>query len=100
MDAGRIVHHIGVMIPGKDITGPAHIGSKLIDFVKVLIQHISGNALISEVTNDKIIGGGVAEPRIPEIDTAHPKTFLLQSPYQVVTDKPAGSADQSPLAGR
>jgi hypothetical protein len=87
------VHHFGVMIPGKDIAGATHIGSKLINFVKVLIEHMSDKALISKVTSYKIIGGGVVEPRILEVDTAHPKLFFLQSPHQVVTNEPAGSAD-------
>ena len=34
----RIMHNIGIILTGKNKTGAPHIGSKLIDFIKLAVD--------------------------------------------------------------
>ena len=32
----RVVHHVGIVLAGEDVTGAAHIGGELVDLVKAV----------------------------------------------------------------
>ena len=52
----RIMHNIGIILTGKNKTGTPHIGSKLIDFVKLTIDGTVTYIHVAQVTDNKIIG--------------------------------------------
>ena len=52
----RIMHNIGIILTGKNKTGTPHIGSKLIDFVKLTIDGTVTYIHVAQVTDHKIIG--------------------------------------------
>jgi hypothetical protein len=49
------VHKIGVVLPGEDITGAAHVCRKLIDFVKAAIDNGATKAVVAQVADHEIV---------------------------------------------
>ena len=49
------------MLAGKNITGPAHVGSKLIDFIHAFIHDRLDHLRIAQISDHKIIGGQLTE---------------------------------------
>ena len=55
VDGGGVVHDIGIVLSGKDVSGPAHVGGKLVDLIDP-IHHIRYQPLIAQVSHDELIG--------------------------------------------
>ena len=47
------MHHVGVVLTGKDVAGSSHVGSKLINFVKPPIDHLPHEIWIAKIPMTK-----------------------------------------------
>ena len=94
VDLRRVVHHVGVVLAGEDVTGAAHIGGQLIDLVEAAVDGFTAHGRVAQVADDEVIGHGFAEARILQVHAAHPKAFLFQSLNEVAPDEAARTADQ------
>jgi hypothetical protein len=74
------MHEVSIMLAGKDVTGSSHVGSQLIYFIEAAVDYVSNDVLVTQVTDDKIIGYGFCKPGIPQIYTAYPKSILFKPP--------------------
>src|SRR4030042_1093475 len=99
VDGCRIVHHIGIMLSGEDISGTAHICGKLIYLIKETVEHVLAHVLIAKIADNEFIGNSGAELGVFEIDSPYPVPLTLQSDHQVVADKPTGSANKRRFHG-
>ena len=64
VDARRIVHHVGVMLAGKNVTGTAHVGRQLIDFVESTVDRRMADILATQIPDHEVIGQRVAILRV------------------------------------
>src|SRR5262249_8379152 len=87
INACRIVHHVGIVFTGEDVTGSAHIGRELIDLVEAAVDHMTDEIWITQVADHEIIGLGFAEPWELEIGASHPEAFALEPFDKMVTDE-------------
>jgi hypothetical protein len=92
------VHHVGIVLAGEDITSPAHIGCKLVDFIEGTIDHVPYEIWITQIADQKVIRLRLAKTWKLEISAPNPKSFPLEPTDQVVTDESAGPTDQRNLS--
>jgi hypothetical protein len=88
------MHDARVMLSGEYVTGAAHVGGELVDFIDAL-EDLAGEALIAKIAENKFVGGRLGEFMAFDIDGAYPEALLFQPFYQVSPDKSAGSVDQN-----
>jgi hypothetical protein len=88
------VHYVGIVFTGKDVSGPAHIGCKLINFVETAIDHMSYEVRITKVADYEIISLRFTETRELEIGSSDPKPLPFEPPNKVMTDEAAGPANE------
>src|SRR5262245_1826392 len=98
IDGCRVVHHVGIVFTGKNVTGSAHVSRQLIDFVEAAIDHMLHEVCITQIAQQKVISLCLAEPRELEIDTSDPEPFSLQSSHEMMTDKATRPTDQRSFA--
>ena len=98
VDQGRIAHDGGIVATRKHIAGPAHIGGKLINFVKRAIENPANERWIAQVALMELasLARSVARERL--IRSNHAFALRSQPPDQMVADKPAPTADQDAFA--
>ena len=77
IDRRRIVHYLGVVFAGKDVTRATHIGSELIYLIEAAVDNSAAGAVVPQVTNDKVIGFGLRKFVKFQINTAHPEALTL-----------------------
>jgi len=68
------VHHVGVMLTGEYISGPAHVRCKLIYLVNTVNDTLY-NVLVAQVAEDKFICFSVRKLVPLAVDSPHPVTF-------------------------
>ena len=100
IDRRRIVHHVGVVLTGENVTGAAHVGRQLVNFVKPPIDHISHKIRITKIADHEIIGLGFAKARKFKVRATNPESLALEPLDQMMTDEPTGAADQRELPRR
>ena len=88
------MHHVGVVLAGEDIAGAAHVGGELIDLIELAVDDGRADILLAQVADDEIVGFGLGEFRIFQIDAADPEAFTLQPLDQMAGDKTASAANQ------
>src|ERR1039458_4803580 len=93
VDGGGVMHDGGIVLPGEDISGPAHIGCKLVDFVDSL-DHLADGGLVAQVADDEFVSRGRGEVVRLEIDGANPIAFGFEAFDKVAADEAAGAVDQ------
>ena len=71
------MHHVGVMLAGKNIAGAAHIGGELIDFVEAAVDDSAAKALISQIADHEIIGFSLGKFLKFQVHAAHPEPVML-----------------------
>ena len=69
IDACRIVHHVGIMFTGEDITGPTHIRRELINLIEPAIE-VSDDGTIPVPTGPGI-GVNVVRERVEKATERH-----------------------------
>src|SRR5262249_27987993 len=99
INARRIVHHVGIVFTGKDVTGSAHISRKLIDLIEAAVDHMSHEVWVTQVADHEIIGLCLAKPRELEIRASHPEAFALEPFDKMVADEPTAPAHQRSFSG-
>src|SRR5262249_12443500 len=99
INARRIVHDVGIVFTGEDVTGPAHIGRKLIDLIEAAVDQLFHEGWVTPVSGHEIISLGLAEPRELEIGASHPEAFALEPFDKVVADETTGPAHQRSFSG-
>src|SRR3984957_10206756 len=82
------------MLAREDVTGAAHVGGELVDFVEFAIDDGRTNGLLAQIAHDEIVGFGFRELRKFEIDAADPEAFALKPFNDVAGDETAGAADK------
>src|SRR2546430_16289838 len=90
-----IMHDVGVMFAGENITRAAHIRSQLINLVKELVENVPAKPLIAQVSGNELIGFGFRKVRPFEINTANPETFVSQPRDKVAADEPTRAQHNS-----
>ena len=88
------MHHVGIVVACEDVTRAAHVGGQLIHLVKPAIDHRAHERLIPQVTNSEIVCVSLMKLGKLHIDTAYPKPFLLETRYQMATNKSASATYQ------
>jgi hypothetical protein len=82
------------MLARENVTGSAHIGCKLVNFVNVGNRRL-GERLFPKISENKFIGRRFSEFMPFDIDGPYPKAFLFQAFYQVSPDKSSRSINQN-----
>jgi hypothetical protein len=91
------MHDVGVVFACKDVPGPTHIRSELVDLVKPRVDHGTAEILVAEVTDSEIIRLRFSVLVEFQVDAANPETLLTQPSDQVAADETASAANQFPL---
>jgi hypothetical protein len=89
------VHHLGVVLSGKDVSGAAHVCGQLIYLVEFPVDHLAAKERISKVTKHEIISLYFPEFGKFQIDTTDPKPIAFQPVNDVAANKPAGAENES-----
>src|SRR5262249_41227068 len=84
----------GVMLACENIASAAHVGCKLIDFIKSTVHDSATKSLVPQVAYDEIVGVGFREFMKFQIDPANPKVVLLEPFNKMAANESTGSADQ------
>ena len=95
VDRGGVVHHVGIIVAGEDIACAAHVGSQLVDLVKLAVDHFTHEQLVAQITHHEIVCLGVREFVHLEVNAAHPIAFALEAADKVPPDESACAADQN-----
>src|SRR6266699_2445160 len=88
------MHQISIMFTSEDVTGAAHIGGKLIDFVETAIDYVPHEIWVPEIAEGEIVSLCLAEARELEVRASDPESFPLKPPNKVMTDKTPRPADE------
>src|SRR5690348_10835042 len=89
------MHYVRVVLTGKDIARTTHIGGQLVYFVESMVDNVSAEILIAQIADNKVVGSRFGEFRVLEIYASYPKTFILQSPDKMRSNKASGAENQS-----
>jgi hypothetical protein len=98
IDTGGIVHDVGVVLAGENVTRAAHVGCELIDFIETAVDKMPHKIGVTKVAEYEIIGLRLAEAREFKIGPADPETFALKTTDKVMSDKAASPTDQRLLS--
>ena len=88
------MHDIGVIIAGKYVTGTAHIGRQLVNFAIVVFNDGATETRVAQITNDKLVCRTGAMLVRLQIDTAHPKPLIFETPSEMPSNEAACTTDQ------
>jgi 2-keto-3-deoxy-L-rhamnonate aldolase RhmA len=77
IDRRRVVHQLGIVFAGKDVTSATHVGSELIHLVEAAVDNGAAGALVPQVADDKVVGFGLREFVKFQINAAHPEALAL-----------------------
>ena len=82
---------VGIVLAGKDVTGAAHVGGKLVNFIEASVDDLAAKGRVAKIRDDKVVRFGLVKLRIFEIHAADPKALALKPLDQVMADKPSGT---------
>ena len=72
----RVVHDVGIVLAGEDVAGAAHVGGELVDLVEAPIDRLAAQtSRIAQVADEEIVGLGLGELGILEVDAADPEAL-------------------------
>ena len=54
------------------------VGRQLIDLIKSAVDRFAANISVAEIPDDEVVSPRLAEARIFQVDTAHPKSLPFQ----------------------
>jgi hypothetical protein len=94
IDTGGIVHDVGIVLAGENVTRAAHVCCELIDFVETAVDKMPHKVRITKIAKYEIVGLRLAEAREFKIGPADPETFALKTTDKVMSDKAASPTDQ------
>src|SRR5450432_3829369 len=77
------------MLAGEDITCPAHIGSKLVNFAKAPIQDLPTEIGIAQIPDRKVVSLSFDKGIEFQIDAADPESLSFQPLDQMASDEAA-----------
>ena len=90
VDRRRIVHDVGVVFAGEDITGAAHVGCQLVYFVKSTVDHAAAEILFAKIADNEIVGVGFGIFMELEVDASNPETLFLQTLDKMAANEATG----------
>src|SRR5262245_10945307 len=94
VDHRRVVHDIGVVLTGKEITRAAHVRCELVYFVEMAVNDRSAELRVAKIADDAIVGHRLGEFRLLQIRSANPETFKLKPSDEMRTDEAAPSQNK------
>jgi hypothetical protein len=91
------VHHIGVMLTSKDVTGATHIGCQLINLIEAAVDDCTAKTLVPQIADYKIIRFSFREFVKFQVHAAHPEPVTLEPFDQMAADESTSPTDQRTL---
>jgi hypothetical protein len=88
------MHHGGIVLARENVSGAAHIGSELIEFVDSFDGQ-APNIFFAEVTEKEFISVRIRKLMLFYVRAANPVPLRFQPLYQVATDETTCATNQN-----